>query len=460
MSETLTSDSSPRSIPRTGHLADFLFFVLAAGRPPGDSTRHSLADLDEVVIGRGGPRGWHRDGRRLTLCFDDLWMSEPHARLCRRDGRWRLDCGGAKNSGYQNGRRIADASLDDGDVIELGHSFFVFRAAQPVAPGEPLDLSAASLRSLPAGLRSLSPKLRLLFDGLRAVAPAGLRLVIAGETGSGKELLARAAHDLRGRGGPFIAVNCATLPPTLAESELFGFRKGAFSDATEDRPGLVRSAHGGTLFLDEVVELRPSVQASLLRVLQEREVVPLGSTRPVRVDFQLIVASHCDLDEAVASGRFREDLRARLHGLTARMPPLRERREDMGVLLDAITASVSARALLLSRQAVRELLLRPWPRNIRELVACLDVGRTLAREGIIEPHHLRGELLPVGAAPPAHPAIAPQLNEKEAALRDRLDSLLREHHGNVTHVARALGKRPTQIYRWLDRCGLDPSTYR
>jgi transcriptional regulator with GAF, ATPase, and Fis domain len=255
-------------------------------------------------------------------------------------------------------------------------------------------------------------------------------------------------------------MNCATLPPTLAESELFGFRKGAFSDATEDRRGLVRSAHGGTLFLDEVVELRPSVQASLLRVLQEREVVPLGSTRPVRVDFHLIAASHCDLDEAVAAGRFREDLRARLDGVMARLPPLRERREDMGVLLDAITESAGARALLLGRQAARELLLRPWRRNIRELMACLDVARTLAREGVIEPHHLRGELVPAGAPPIAPPAVAPQLAAKDAARRDRLDTLLREHHGNVTHVARALGKRPAQVYRWLDRCGLDPSTYR
>lgn len=461
MTGTLTSEDDRRPRTSDARTDDFLFYVLAAGRAPGASTRHSLSDVDEVQITRDDVRAHWREGRRLTLAFDDRWMSASHARLRRHDQRWRLDCGHAKNLGYQNGKRVTDAWLCDGDVIELGRSFFVFRAAQPAVPGAPPDVAAAALASIPPVLRTLSPRLEVLFESLADVASSALPLVITGDTGAGKELLARAVHELGRRRGAFVALNCGGLQVGLAESELFGFRKGTFTGATEDRPGLVRAAHGGTLFLDEIVELPLPVQAALLRVLQEREVLTLGSTRPVAVDFKLIAASHCDLDAAVASGRFREDLRARLHGFTARLPALRERREDLGLLLAAIGASIDAAALpLLGRQAAREVFTRPWPRNIRELERCLRVAATLARGGVIEPHHLDGELAPRLAPRPDPPVATTPLSTADAARRDRLVSLLQDHRGNVTHVAKALGKRPVQIYRWLTRYGLDPTTYR
>jgi len=460
MTDTQSNDGGPRSATSVTDTADFLFYVLAGDRPSGHSSRHSLAGIDEVLITRGDPQGWLREGGRLTLSFDDRWMSARHARLYRREAHWQLDCSQAKNGGYQNGTCVTEALLGDGDVLELGHSFFMVRAAQPSPPGAQLDVSATALDATAAGLRSLSPRLSMLFEALLAVAPSGLPLVITGETGTGKELLARAVHERSRRRGPFVAVNCGALPETLVESELFGVRRGTFSGSVEDRPGLVRAADQGTLFLDEVVELTPSAQTALLRVLQEREVLTLGSTRPVPVDFRLMVASHCDLDDAVASGRFREDLRARLQGFTVRLPPLRERREDLGLILGAIaTSGAIGEPLLISRMAAQELLGRPWKRNIRELERCLHVAMTLARNDVIEPHHLNGALSPE----PSLPSVSrptKRLDATSVARRERLDGLLKQHRGNVTRVAQALGKPRVQVYRWLKRYGLDALTYR
>jgi DNA-binding NtrC family response regulator len=468
MSATRSTDEMPRTSARDADVADFVFHVLGADRPLGDSSRHSLADLEEVVITRG-PRGYRRERGRLTLSFDDHWMSVSHATLVRLGGRWQIDCARAKNAGYRNAQRIVTSLLCDGDVLELGHSFFVFRTGQPSPRGAPLDVSMDELGGVAPRLRSMSPRLGVLFEGLAAIAPSDLPLAIAGETGTGKELIARAVHDLGRCRGAFVAVNCGALPATLVESELFGFRRGAFSGADQDRPGLVRSADHGTLFLDEVVELPRAAQVALLRVLQEREVLALGSTRPVPVEFRLVVASHRDLDEAVESGQLREDLRARFHGFTARLPPLRHRREDLGLLCSTLARCPrTGEPSILGRSAARELLHRPWPRNIRELERCLRVAVTLAGDGVIEAHHLSGALAPEEAAPATGPSgraspASPNLSGMDAgsiARRERLDGLLSEHRGNVTQVARALGKPRMQVYRWVVRYGLVLSTYR
>jgi DNA-binding NtrC family response regulator len=466
--ETLSGEEVPRSNAHVADVADFLFYVLGTDHDTGSSSRHSLANLDEVVVTRGMP-GWLREGRRLMLRFEDPWMSVSHATLLRDGQHWRIDCGGAKNGGYRNGQRIIASLLEDGDVLELGHSFLVFRGSQRSPRGAPPDVSAAEIRGVAPRLRSMSPCLGMLFDGLAAIAPCDLPLAISGETGTGKELLAQAVHDLGRRRGRFVPVNCGALPATLVESELFGFRRGAFSGADQERPGLVRTADHGTLFLDEVVELPRLAQAALLRVLQEREVLMLGSTRPVPVDFRLVVASHRDLDEAVETGQLREDLRARFHGFVAELPPLRHRREDLGLLVSTIARSPRTGVPLgLGHSAARELLLRPWPRNIRELERCLRVAVTLACDSTIEACHLNGALAP---QPPPSPPDFPRkpspasprslrMDAKSVARRKQLDGLLKEHRGNVTRVGRALGKPRTQVYRWLNHLGLDAASYR
>jgi len=183
--------------------------------------------------------------------------------------------------------------------------------------------------------------------------------VIRGHSGTGKEVLARAVHELSGRRGRFVAVNCGGLVESLVQSELFGYRRGAFSGATEDRPGVIRTANAGTLFLDEIGDMPSSSQAVLLRVLQEREVKPLGATEPIAVDIRVMSATHCDLEGLIAAGDFRADLYARLSGFEFRLPPLGERREDIGLL----TARLLERAvpgvqLELSPDAARALFLQ------------------------------------------------------------------------------------------------------
>src|SRR6266852_6634237 len=171
---------------------------------------------------------------------------------------------------------------------------------------------------------------------LEAVAASTVSVVLQGESGTGKEVAATAMHRLSGRVGPFLPVNCGGLPETLIESELFGSRKGAFSGADKDRPGLFRSADGGTLFLDEIGELPASAQSALLRVLQDGEILPIGATQPIRVDVRFLAATNRNLDAQVARGLFRADLLARISGFAVWLPPLRERREDMGILIAAL----------------------------------------------------------------------------------------------------------------------------
>src|SRR5437588_230906 len=188
----------------------------------------------------------------------------------------------------------------------------------------------------PAVRATLSPVCRCQRARVGLGARARIPVLLLGETGTGKELIARAVHDLSGRTGPFLAVNCGALPETLVESELFGYRKGAFSGAYEDRPGLVRSSDKGTLLLDEIGSLPLPAQAALLRVLQEEEVVPVGATRPLRVNLRVVAATHEDLGVLASQELFRADLLARLSGFTLDLPPVRERREDVGLFLTSL----------------------------------------------------------------------------------------------------------------------------
>jgi transcriptional regulator with GAF, ATPase, and Fis domain len=293
---------------------------------------------------------------------------------------------------------------------------------------------------------------------LSRVAESAVPLLLLGETGTGKEVLARAVHDASGRQGPFVAVNCGALPAGLVESLLFGHKKGAFSGATADALGFVRSANEGTLFLDEIGDLPKAAQATLLRVLQEHEVVPVGEARAVAATARIVAATHRPLAALVEAGEFRADLLARLAGFTYALPPLRERIEDIGVLLAAILRRIAgerASSLILGAGAVRQLLAYQWPSNVRELVQRLEVGLAVAVEDRLE---ALGESGPAQGKSP--PTAAKGLSPESEALRQRVVASLSEHGGNVTHVGRALGTSRTQVQRWLKRFGLDPRAFR
>jgi DNA-binding NtrC family response regulator len=456
-----------------------LFLVLECSRPRLSlPARFALAGVDEVILGRGTARAHARmtenGTRRLVVRVPDPWMSGNPATLSKVFGRWVLEDAGSKNGTVLNGEPQKRAFLGDGDLIELGHTFFVYRDALLTPADEPPDIDAAHLAPHAPGLATLVPELAQTFRKLEQVARSDLSVVLSGESGTGKEVLARSIHALSGRdkGGAFIAVNCGALPETLVETELFGYRKGAFSGALEDRAGLVRSADRGTLFLDEIGDLPMASQAAFLRVLQEREVVPVGGTRPVPVDVRLIAATHRDLDALISDEKFREDLFARISGVKVTLPPLRERREDLGLLIATLLGRTGTppEQGRFEVQAARAIFRYRWPLNIRELEKALAAAVVLAgdrgRQVLAADRQLAGALVaPMGDVTGDRDLEDDgnddrPLSADDERLRDELTRMLREHKGNISAIARLKGKARMQIQRWCKRFKLDPESFR
>ncbi len=306
-------------------------------------------------------------------------------------------------------------------------------------------------------VRAEGSPLHAVCELAQRVAAHDLSVLITGESGTGKELLARGIHYASPRADhPFIVENCGALPDTLLESELFGHKRGAFTGATESHTGLFQQAHGGTLFLDEIGETSPAFQVKLLRALQEGEVRPVGSTRPVPVDVRVIAATNRDLETEVACGRFREDLYYRIAGITLHMPPLRERVQDIEHIVAQMLQSGPHRGCTLTAEALQCLRAYAWPGNVRELQN--EVQRALAlRDG---PHlhaALFSQRLHSSAARPSAPTDEP------ATLREQLDHMeaqilraaMQRHKGNKTHAADALGLTRLGLRMKLQRLGLE-----
>jgi len=284
-------------------------------------------------------------------------------------------------------------------------------------------------------------------------------IAIIGETGTGKELLARAIHGASGREGPFVPVNCAALTPSLVEAQLFGYAKGAYSGSGAGNQGFVRAADGGTLFLDEIMDLPLEDQAKLLRVLQEREVVPVGMSKAVKVNVRFLAASQKPLADLVATGRFREDLEKRLERRILRLPTLSERRADLGLLVAALLRRADldgSDRLVLPAEAVNRILSYRWPGNIRELENKLGEAVDRSMNGVLDP-----AVFPKAPAAADRPqAGGAPVGVRAKAGRDLLVQLLQKHGGNVSAVARDLGKHREPVYRLLEKAGLDPMGYR
>ncbi len=434
-----------------------LVLALECSRPRVGSVRYRLDGLSGVALGRGVDRRAERAGSELTIRVPDKWMSSRHARLEQSFGRWVLTDTESKNGSIVDGHTTKRAVLTDGSLIELGHTLFIFFERLPIevdAPGL-LELTPAEG---PPGFTTLMPAWNTDLTRLRQIASSEIPMLIEGESGAGKEVLARSIHGQSGRQGAFVPVNCGALPENLVESELFGYKKGAFSGAQSDHPGLVRSADGGTLFLDEIGDLPPSSQAALLRVLQEREVMPVGGTRAVAIDLRVVAATHRDLDDMVADGSFRHDLFARLAGFRVTVPTLAERRTDLGILIGTFhTRLFPEDHPGFDIDAARLLLRYPWPLNVRELEQALATAQVLAGAEPIRPEHLP-DTVRTGRPPGAPRPVV--LNETDQKVRDQVVTALREHQGNVSAVARALDKDRKQIQRWIKRFGLDPGSYR
>jgi transcriptional regulator of acetoin/glycerol metabolism len=450
MAESTTISEGPAGGQPGAALAAHLYVALDCTAPTAPPRRLSLAGVDVVRLGRGeGPvasRVVEAGERRLVVRLPDRWMSGQHARLFRALGRWLIEDLASRNGVRVNGEATQRMELEDGDVIELGRTFLVLRESQPAGPLEVVG---------EAGVRTLLPDLETRFAQLAPLCRAGVPVMVSGEPGVGKELAARLVHELSGRRGAFIPVNCGALPSELVASQLFGHQRGAFTGASEDRQGFVRAAHQGTLFLDEVGELPLLAQPTLLRVLQEREVTPVGATRPSPVDLQLVTATNRDLPLLVREQRFRADLLSRLSGFQITLPPLRERREDLGLIIAGLLRRLDAPGLSFTPEAARALFTSAWPMNIRELEKALQVGAALAQGKVVELAHLPQSVLSSPTPPPAAP-----LDPADEALRLQLVAQLEEHQGNISAVARASGKARMQVQRWLKRFGLDPRKFR
>jgi transcriptional regulator with GAF, ATPase, and Fis domain len=430
---------------------------LECGRPRAGSVRYRLNDLSGVSLGRGPERRAERTGNELLVRVPDKWMSSKHARIEPSFGRWVLTDTESKNGTIVDGHTTKRAVLTDGSLIELGHTLFLFFERMPIAE-DAQGIVELLPNEGPAGTTTLMPAWQTELVRLKQIAGSEIPMLIEGESGAGKEVIARAIHQMSGRNGAFVPVNCGALPENLVESELFGYKKGAFSGAQADHPGLVRAADGGTLFLDEIGDLPAASQAALLRVLQEREIMPVGGTRPVPIDLRVVAATHRDLDDMVAENTFRHDLFARLAGFRVEVPTLAERRTDLGLLIGALHERLfAAEHPGFDIDAARMLLRYPWPLNVRELEQALATAQVLAGVELVRGEHLP-DTVRTGRPPGAPRPVV--LSEMDQKVRDSVVAALREHQGNVSAVARALDKDRKQIQRWIKRFGLDPSSYR
>jgi DNA-binding NtrC family response regulator len=469
MNDTLSGDHG-RAEPAHGaarSAQEFLFLVLNCDEPNAHHLRISLKGVNEILIGRGDIRDDREtDVRRLpgagriAIGIPDAWCSKQQVLLSRTAGGWVARDLQSKNGSFIAGARFQEARLRDRAALEVGRTIFLYRdlPARPnVAEADLLCQRLSAPHAGPDLFRTLSPQLQHQLQLLRRAAPSALPVLVHGESGTGKEVAARAIHELSGRRGPFIAVNCGALSPGLLESELFGHVRGAFSGATEHRAGLVRAAHQGTLFLDELAEAPPAVQVRLLRVLQEREVLAVGATTPVPVDARVIAATHGDVHAMAARGEFRPDFLARLTGFEIRLPPLRDRPEDIGHLAAGFLRATlgDGSGVTFDNEVGRALLRYHWPLNLRELERVISAAAVLAVDGRVSMAAFadRLERLPDTGAPswvPTGPPPPAVVSDPRGS-RAHLLAALRAHQGNISGTARALCTSRTHVRRLMAR---------
>jgi len=304
-----------------------------------------------------------------------------------------------------------------------------------------------------------SEKMRRVLDLVARVAPTDSTVFISGESGTGKELIAKAIHLAGGRrDNPYVALNCAAIPETLLESELFGHEKGSFTDARQSHKGMFAQAHTGTIFLDEIGDMSLSTQAKLLRVLQEKQFYPVGSGKPVEVDVRVIAATNKDLKSMVTNGHFREDLFYRIHVVPVELPPLRERKEDIPLLAEHFLREISRRMKKdikgISAMAMQKLMLYDWPGNVRELVNAIERAAAITRDDVI------GEEIILPAVTIPAELLKPYKKAMEDFKRGYVVRLLEYTKGNVSKAADLAEKYRADFYHLVKKYDLKPDDFK
>ena len=434
------------------------------------STEAILESISEGVF--TVDRNWRITSfNRAAEVITGISREEAYGRFCSevfRSNMCETDC--ALRKTLKTGRPVIGKTGyivdDNGDRTPISLSTAVLRDAsgEVVGGAETFrDLSEVeALRRELAGryrigdIVSRSPLMDRLFRVLPAIAASPSTVLILGETGTGKELVARTIHALSPRSAaPFIAMNCGALPDTLLESELFGYKAGAFTGANRDKPGRLALTKGGTLFLDEIGDISPAMQIRLLRVLEDRTYEPLGATRSEKVDARIVTATHQDLEAAMGKGTFRDDLFYRINVVRVELPPLRDRREDIPILVEHFIAhfnrlqqkSISG----ISAKALSLLMAHHWPGNIRELENAIERAFILCTGGPIKTAHLPEELT-AGRVPAPVSANAQTLHRLIDA--QSIQTALEQNNYNRTAAAKSLGIHKTTLFRRLKRLGI------
>jgi len=434
----------------------------------------------DLIIGRAPDSG---------ICVPEAAVSRQHARVHYQGGRWILTDLGGRNGTLVDGEFVREIALEHLHEIRVGDAIFKFVEADAegyarfridgsIVGASPEEMAAhrARLGDVVGG-----HQVARIASALERVAKSPVSVILLGESGTGKEVFARFIHETSARKGALRAINCAAIPQQLLESELFGYKRGAFSGADRDKIGLIRAADGGTLMLDEIGDMPLEAQTKLLRVLQSKEVIPIGATAPERVDVRIVCATHRDLAKLQQEDRFRGDLYARLNEYSVKLPPLRERKEDVYALCKAFLARHGRPDLHLSFAFMTGLLHYDYPFNVRELEGFIKRGIALSEGEALDTahlpdeikeamkaygqrHHVAPEVAPKAPAdqepPAAEGPIARAARRPVAPTEEELRALLTLHKGNVAAVGREFGKERMQVHRWMKRFGINADEYR
>jgi DNA-binding NtrC family response regulator len=443
----------PRNKPKDGpsHVPLLLIVGDSRGRIPPARQRVTTFS-GTLVVGRR--ESSQTEAKQASLVLADRMVSGQHLAIAPapEEGTFEITDLSSTNGTVVDGEAVESTMrLRDGAIIFVGSHVIVFR----VATSTQLAAIHEELQHPLGPVATVNPSFSIMCKRIRKLAEAGQEFLLTGETGAGKEIYANAIHGVSGRKGPFVAVNCAALPRELVESELFGYARGAHSQAAMAKPGIIEQAEGGTLFLDEIGEMAPELQTKLLRFTQDRMLSPVGAVRARHIDTRIIAAtSRMTGPTESGSGGLRADLAARLGAEPIRIPPLRDRIEDLGALASYLIGNNDKP---FERAAFQSMCLYQWPGNVRELgKAVVSADALSAGAERIGFDHLPATISSV----PRLRSSPGRRKYRKPPSAEELESLMKRFQGNMMRVARELDRKPALVYRWARRFGLPVADFR